>query len=921
MDYLKWQDIPNYVKSIGGSIGMLSLIVLVFNLAGMRYVVPKDITCGTDCYSEVWVNSTYWEIKVEHSGDMPMMYKKVANSRTLWVNLDKVDMFIETNPEVEVEIMVRTTSRYATIKHPEYGYLRPIKDGDFLVKRKSEKYNPNGWKFYVHGSKEAIQTVKWGMNLDSLFSPAIDFDPKWIGKESPEVIRGDNCNDYYNTDTKTGTVVLGAFPKHVRYEGKCTDIKTIPSLKALGRFEAVYLQEDKDFKITVKDFNYTHIDFDIEALNEKELNKQIPIKIDNVETASFSLDAVGIKAVYEPELDNVFNHNYTFGKASTTIHLADPDTENMEDAYVDKAYPNDPHDEDNLWVWNDDAYNQRIYTKYNLTSIFPTFVIINNAELFMYAALNTATWNTSLHHITDHNWDGHDEADITFNNQVCGANFDDSSDCNLTAENITYVSGAGVWYGFNVTRIIKLEHSYGNNNVSMVLKSPEDDAGIEYLKFWDKEYGTVSLRPHLNISYTRDPDTIGPMWLIGQNGTNSTLAGSDVLHYVNWTDTLDNGTAAYLSSYVFSFWNGSNTTSCAGTLDCSAYLTEASCENCSQCDWTTVEENFIDFETYETDYGDYDYDDGDAGCDWLRDQDGTPSSGTGPQPQGSAPGAAGTDYYVFVESSSGQCDNGEQAYLWLDKEIDLDTYPNTNVSFYYSMYGANMGTLNVQLNTSGTWTTIWTISGNQGADPVWTSKNLSLSDYSGKVVVRFEYDRTASGYWGDIALDHINVSQWEYTGCVEGGSCSACIIEECDTNCSVAGCSVLTQEFINNSVVYFNDDTWSNVTKTINSTTGATIKWKIYANDSYNNWNVTDEWSYTTTSVAGDTCDYSSGDFEVDCSEYCTVDTDTDTGNNDMILTGVGTVFVDADITTRHIIKSGGCHIVKSGGKKIIKRG
>jgi len=42
---------------------------------------------------------------------------------------------------------------------------------------------------------------------------------------------------------------------------------------------------------------------------------------------------------------------------------------------------------------------------------------------------------------------------------------------------------------------------------------------------------------------------------------------------------------------------------------------------------------------------------------------------------------------------------------------------------------------------------------------------------------------------------------------------------------------------------------WSNVTKTINSTVGCTIRWKIYANDTSNNWNASEVFSYTTTTI------------------------------------------------------------------------
>jgi len=40
---------------------------------------------------------------------------------------------------------------------------------------------------------------------------------------------------------------------------------------------------------------------------------------------------------------------------------------------------------------------------------------------------------------------------------------------------------------------------------------------------------------------------------------------------------------------------------------------------------------------------------------------------------------------------------------------------------------------------------------------------------------------------------------------------------------------------------------WSNVTKVVNSTVGSTIRWQVYANDTSNNWNKTNVYSYATT--------------------------------------------------------------------------
>jgi hypothetical protein len=46
-------------------------------------------------------------------------------------------------------------------------------------------------------------------------------------------------------------------------------------------------------------------------------------------------------------------------------------------------------------------------------------------------------------------------------------------------------------------------------------------------------------------------------------------------------------------------------------------------------------------------------------------------------------------------------------------------------------------------------------------------------------------------------------------------------------------------------------EAWSNVTKTINETVGCTVRWKVHANDTYNNWNTSLEYSYETLPYYG----------------------------------------------------------------------
>ena len=59
-----------------------------------------------------------------------------------------------------------------------------------------------------------------------------------------------------------------------------------------------------------------------------------------------------------------------------------------------------------------------------------------------------------------------------------------------------------------------------------------------------------------------------------------------------------------------------------------------------------------------------------------------------------------------------------------------------------------------------------------------------------------------------------------------------------------------TGTLVNDSWVSFIGTTnWSNVSKIVNLTVGSNIQWMVYANDTTNNLNATDIFSYTTTSA------------------------------------------------------------------------
>jgi hypothetical protein len=119
--------------------------------------------------------------------------------------------------------------------------------------------------------------------------------------------------------------------------------------------------------------------------------------------------------------------------------------------------------------------------------------------------------------------------------------------------------------------------------------------------------------------------------------------------------------------------------------------------------------------------------------------------------------------------------------------------------------------------------------------------------------------------------------------------------------------------FANDTAVAFSGGTWSNVTKQAPlACAGKVIDFLFYANDTSNNWNKT-----VDENEAADTCTYTSGDWNVDCSDNCLLSADTDIGANTLTFSGTGIVTINANIVANNIIKDPACKLVKSGGSLI----
>ena len=147
---------------------------------------------------------------------------------------------------------------------------------------------------------------------------------------------------------------------------------------------------------------------------------------------------------------------------------------------------------------------------------------------------------------------------------------------------------------------------------------------------------------------------------------------------------------------------------------------------------------------------------------WRKDNLGTGSLNTGPL--NGAPSLDG-DYYLYCETSGG----GINAVANLHSScVDLTNFTDPAFVFGYNMFGATMGTLNVDVSTDGaiTWTNIWTMSGDQGS--AWLDGVFDLgTSYAGQIIqVRMNYT-SGTSFTGDCAIDNLRFMEMPMAGCMD----------------------------------------------------------------------------------------------------------------------------------------------------------
>jgi len=306
-------------------------------------------------------------------------------------------------------------------------------------------------------------------------------------------------------DGNTCTISLKSGVVNVFEEGRWKKIQEAKSLKDKG-FEVIYLENDPGLKIQIMDFNYTWIKFRFIVEDVKHLKQMLPVKVNKVKVKNFLWNNVGDVREYEIFVDNILDYNFSLGKNSTTIQLQDNVTDNLMDTFVRSDSVDSNYGTSTALSIKDRAAGiYRTYVMFDISTV-PASQIIDNAELCLNMFRNGLTGSTSAYHITDNTLDGQNETTVTWNNQVCGTGFDDSGDCNLTVADTQTCDDTG-WWCWTLTNGVTIEYTETDNNVSVALKSDDESNNYAADQYYSSEWGTESVRPYLNITYSTTGDT------------------------------------------------------------------------------------------------------------------------------------------------------------------------------------------------------------------------------------------------------------------------------------------------------------------------------------------------------------------------------------------------------------------------------
>ncbi|MCB0632627.1 MAG: T9SS type A sorting domain-containing protein [Lewinella sp.] len=199
-----------------------------------------------------------------------------------------------------------------------------------------------------------------------------------------------------------------------------------------------------------------------------------------------------------------------------------------------------------------------------------------------------------------------------------------------------------------------------------------------------------------------------------------------------------------LASAIFNLSPGLYGLTVTDANGCTTYA-DVNINTLVQCDATYT--NFPYDDSFESGMGIFTQETSLDDENWRRRSGSTPTSNTGPS------GAHSGTYYRYIEASSNRNRPGKVAILKTKRCLDLTLLDQPVFELYYNLYGAQMGSLEIQVSIDDetSWTTAFSISGDQGNQ--WSKLSVDLSPWQTDHTKLRIVGTTGSGGRSDIAID------------------------------------------------------------------------------------------------------------------------------------------------------------------------
>lgn len=245
-----------------------------------------------------------------------------------------------------------------------------------------------------------------------------------------------------------------------------------------------------------------------------------------------------------------------YGPNSTTIQINESDSEVTDDTYVRSDQPNSAFGAES--VLESDAQSariQRLYWRFNITGVPAGKVITNATFAVKQTGGSGGTRQYTIHHAFNQTWQegptagGQSWPILIWNNQICGTNFDDSDNCNLTAEDNKSIDNSAVWRTFKVKDMFTTSYNNGDINFSIALKDDDENEGASVAKTWfAKETASPADRPYLNVTYEEPNQAPIVNLQFPKNVTNTTT------QFINFTYNVTDPEADSIDTCIFSLF-------------------------------------------------------------------------------------------------------------------------------------------------------------------------------------------------------------------------------------------------------------------------------------------------------------------------------------------------------------------------------